>query len=173
MTKISRTLKKCWIYDNVYVKGDVKVGDHFHVIRKCRNLTHNDCYIIVNSSLDSLVKNLGNDDFKYLSQEFDSNILDLVKQKEFYPDGYMSGFEKFDEKLPDKENFYSSLINKEMGDKDYEHVVKVWSTFEMKTMGDYHDLYLKCRTLLLAEIFRKNSFKNYGLSLNHYLSAPA
>ena len=31
-------------------------------------------------SLDSLVKNLVKDDFKYLSQEFDNNVLDLDKQ---------------------------------------------------------------------------------------------
>ena len=36
-------------------------------------------------SLDSLVKNLAKNDFKYLSQEFDNNVLDLVKQKGFYP----------------------------------------------------------------------------------------
>ena len=35
------------------------------------------------SSLDSLVKNLSNNDFKYLNQEFDNNILDLIKQKGF------------------------------------------------------------------------------------------
>ena len=37
------------------------------------------------SSLDSLVKNLAKDYFKYLSQEFDNNVLDLLKQKGFYP----------------------------------------------------------------------------------------
>ena len=31
-------------------------------------------------SLDSLVKNLGKDDFKYFSQDFDNKVLDLVKQ---------------------------------------------------------------------------------------------
>ena len=35
----------------------------------------------LSSSLDSLAKN----DFKYLSQEFDSNVLSLVKRKGFYP----------------------------------------------------------------------------------------
>ena len=35
----------------------------------------------LNFSLDSLVKNLGKDYLKYLSQEFDNNELDLVKQK--------------------------------------------------------------------------------------------
>ena len=33
--------------------------------------------------LDSLVKNLGKDDFKYLSQKFGNNVLDLVMQKRF------------------------------------------------------------------------------------------
>ena len=42
----------------------------------------------------------------------------------------------------------------------------------MKTMKDYHDLYLKCDILLLADVFEKfrnNSLKNYGLCPRHYL----
>ena len=39
---------------------------------------------------------------KYLSQESDKNVLDLVKQKEFYPFEYITDFEKFKEKLPRK-----------------------------------------------------------------------
>ena len=45
----------------------------------------------------------------------------------------------------------------------------------MKTMKDYHDLYLKCDTLILDDVlgkFRNNSLKNYGLLPSHYLSAP-
>ena len=61
------------------------------------------------------------DDFKYLSQEFDTNVLDLVKQKGFYPYEYMSGFEKFKEELPSKEKFYSSLTGKN-SDKQCEHI---------------------------------------------------
>ena len=45
--------------------------------------------------LDSLVKNSGKHDFKYLSQEFNSKVLDLVKRKGFYSYEYMSDFEKF------------------------------------------------------------------------------
>ena len=43
-----------------------------------------DLFQFLRLSLDNLVKNLGKDDFKYLSQEFDNNVLDLVKQKEFF-----------------------------------------------------------------------------------------
>ena len=64
------------------------------------------------SFLESLVKKLNKDDFKYLSQEFDKNKLDLVKQKGFYPYAYMTDSEKFKEKLSSKEKFYSSLTGK-------------------------------------------------------------
>ena len=66
-----------------------------------------DSFQFLSPSLDSLVKNLNKDDFKYLSQEFDKNVLDLVKQKLFYPYEYMSDFEKFKEELPRKDTFYS------------------------------------------------------------------
>ena len=35
----------------------------------------------------------------------------------------MSGFEKFKEKLPSKEKFYSSLTVKTVSDEEYEHVM--------------------------------------------------
>ena len=53
-----------------------------------------DSYKYLSSSLDILVKHFHKDDFKYLRQEFDTNVLDLVKQKAFYPFEYMSGYEK-------------------------------------------------------------------------------
>ena len=46
---------------------------------------------------------------------------------------------------------------------------------EMKMMKDYHELYLKCDVLLLADVFEKfrnNNLKNYGLCPGYYLSAP-
>ena len=70
-----------------------------------------DSFQFLSSSLDSLVKNFGNNSFKYLSLEFDNNVLDLVKQKGFYPYEYMTDFEKFKEELPSKEKFYSPLTN--------------------------------------------------------------
>ena len=130
----------------------------------------------LSSSVDSLVKNLGKNDFKYLSQEFDNEILDLVNQKGFYPYEYMTDFKKFKEQLPIKWKFYSSLIGKKISNKEFDHALKVWNKFERKTMKDYYDLYLKCDVFLLADVFEKsrnNSLKNYELFPTHYLSAPA
>ena len=46
---------------------------------------------------------------KSLSQEFDSNVLDLIKKKGFYLYEYMINFEKIKKKLPHKKRFYSLL----------------------------------------------------------------
>ena len=92
----------------------------------------------LSSSLDSLVKGLGKNGFKYLSQEFDSKVLDLAKQKGFHTDEYMSDFEKFKEELTSKENFYSFLTGKKLVIKS-EHVLKIWGKFDMETMKNYNN----------------------------------
>ena len=51
-----------------------------------------DSFQFLNSSLHSLIKNLGEDYFNYLSQEFDSKILCLVKKNKFYDYEYITGF---------------------------------------------------------------------------------
>ena len=64
----------------------------------------------MNSSLDKLVKNLSNNHFKYLTEEFGSKNLELLKQKGAYFYEYMDSFKRFNEgKLPDKECFYRSV----------------------------------------------------------------
>ena len=67
----------------------------------------------------------------------------------------MADFDKFIEQLPSKEKFYSLLTGKKLIVKKYEHVLKSWNKFDMKMMKDYHDLYLKCDVLLLADVFEK------------------
>ena len=57
----------------------------------------------MNSSLYKLVKNLSDEDFKYLIEEFGSENLELLKQKGDYPYEYMNSLERFNkEKLPAK-----------------------------------------------------------------------
>ena len=166
----------CKNWANSILKYHTKWFEKYTSFSANNKLSLTDSYQFLSSSLDSLVKNLAKSDFKYLSQEFDNNALDLLKLKGFYPYEHMSNFEKFKEQLPSKENFYSLLTGKEISDKEYEHVLKVWNKFEMKTTKDYHDLYLKCDVLVLADVFEKfrnNSLKNYGLCPSHYLSAPA
>ena len=57
-------------------------------------LTFIDTFQFLNYSLDSLIQNLDKDAFTYLRQEFDSQVLHLVKQRRFYTYAYMNGFGK-------------------------------------------------------------------------------
>ena len=71
----------------------------------------------------------------------------------------MNSWERFNEtSLPPKESFYSELNLEDISDKDYLHVQKVWDVFEIKNLGEYHDLYIQSDTLLLADVFEK--FRN-------------
>ena len=117
----------------------------------------------MNASLDKLVKNLSDKDFKYLI-EFGSENLELLKQKGTYLYEYMDSFERFNGgKLPDKKYFYSSVKDGKIGGdgkisdghinvNDDLACKKAWNKFEMKNMGDYHDHYLKKDVLLLADV---------------------
>ena len=46
-----------------------------------RNLVFIDSMQFMNSSLDKLAKNLSDEDFKYLVEEFGSENLEILKQK--------------------------------------------------------------------------------------------
>ena len=78
-------------------------GWHFFLHR---HLVFIDSMQFMSSSLDKLVKNLWNEDFKYLIEEFGSEYLELLKQKGAYPYEYMNSFQRFnEEKLPAKNIF--------------------------------------------------------------------
>ena len=98
-------------------------------------------------------------------------------RKGVYPYEYMDGWEKFEEtSLPPKGAFYSKVNNmKGISDQDYEHAQQIWNTMEKKTLGCYHDTYLKTDALLLADVFetfRDTCLKHYRLDLAHFYTAP-
>ena len=65
------------------------------------------------------------------------------------------------------------LTDRKISNKEYEDVLITWEKTEMKTMKFYHDLYLKCEVLLIADVFEKfrsNTLKSYELCPSHYLS---
>ena len=71
----------------------------------------------MNSSLNKLVKNMSDKDFKYLLEEFGSENLELLKQKGAYPYEYMNSSERFnEEKLPARKYFFSSIKKEKIGD---------------------------------------------------------
>ena len=140
------------------------------------HLTFIDSFQFMSSSLDKLVSNLPAEALKYTSKRFQKEKLNLMTRKGIYPYDYMDSFEKFNKtELPTKEEFYSILNNEHISDEDYCHAKKVWTTFKLETMGDYHNLYLKSDILLLADVFenfRKTCLQYYKLDPCHYFTSP-
>ena len=87
----------------------------------------------------------------------------------------MDSWERFNEtSLPPKESFYSELNLEGISNKDYLHAKKVWDTFEIRNLGEYHDLYVQADTLLLADVyekFRDKCIKIYRFDPSYFLSA--
>ena len=48
-------------------------------------------------------------------------------------------------------------------DADYIHTKRICNDFEIRYLGEYHDLYLKSDTLLLADVFE--NFRKMGLQI--------
>ena len=79
----------------------------------------------------------------------------------------MDDFNKFKEEgLPSIKTNYSKLTGEDISDSDYIHAKNVWEKFKCKTIGDYHDLYLKSDVLIVADVFenfRKTNKQYYNL----------
>ena len=106
----------------------------------------------------------------------DLNKFELLLRKGVYPYEYMDSWKWFkEESLPDKEYFYSELNKEHITDEDYAHAQKVWDTFKIKNLGEYHDLYVQSDTALLADVFEKfrdKCIEIYKLDPAHFLTAP-
>ena len=78
----------------------------------------------------------------------------MLLRKGAYPYEYMDHWEMLNEiALPEKEEFFSNLNMEDITDADYIHSKRVCKDFEIKNVDEYHDLYFKKDTLLLADVF--------------------
>ena len=108
---------------NINLQLTKKVSVIFHDLRGYDShlsftfLVFIDSMQFMNSSLDEPVKNMSDEYFKYLEEEFGSENLELLKQKGNYPYEYINSFERFnDEKLAPRKYFYSSTKDGKIGD---------------------------------------------------------
>ena len=149
-------------------KGETKLLHH--------QIRFIDSFKFMPTSLDNLVNNLPKDDFNNIKRYYKDDKLELLTGKGVYPYEYMNSLERLKEtKLPPREAFYSRLSDEVIGDEDYAHAKKVWKTFEMKNLEDYHNLYNQVDVLLLTDVFenfRDICIKNYKLDPPHYYTAP-
>ena len=158
----------------------IKTGEYVNKRGEIKNkkfkIVFKDSMKFMLSSVEALVNNLSEDDFKNLEKYFIPEEIKLLKQKGFYPYEYMDNIEKLkDTKPPPQKAFYSKLTGKGINNYNYNHVLEVWKTCKIKKLKEYHEVYNKTDVLLLADVFEKFRdlcLKNYGLDPAHYYTAP-
>ena len=136
-----------------------------------------DSFKFMSSSLDSLVNNLAKGGHEFWGfEEYNDKQRELLIRKGIYPYEYMNSWDRFNEgRLPSKDKFYSKLNMSGVNDKKYEHACKVWKEFNIKNMGEYHNLYLRMDVILLANVFesfRNVCMENYGIRPCTFLYSP-
>ena len=99
-----KNLTKCWIRDNKYIDGDVKVRGHCHVTGKYRGSAHRDCNIKVqiNHKIPVVFHNLKNYDSHLIMQKlgkfrFKINVIpnSLEKYMSFNIDNKLAFIDSF------------------------------------------------------------------------------
>ena len=143
----------------------------------CGYVRFSDSMHFMLQSLDSLVATLHPDEFEHVRKAYPlPEEFNLVSKKGKYPYDYMDSFQKSQvDYLSSCDEFFSQLNDDSISLEQYEHAQWVWVAFGCETMADYHDLYLECDVLLLADFFEKfrnRCLFNYWLDAAHYFTSP-
>ncbi|KAJ8971980.1 hypothetical protein NQ317_010076 [Molorchus minor] len=112
-------------------------------------------------SLDQLASTLVDENFKDLKQEFsdlDDGKLKLLMRK--------------GTKLPDIEHFYNKLNDTNIDETDYAHAQLIWQTFNIQTLGEYSDLYMKTDIMLLTSVFETFRETCHKIDPGHHFTLP-
>ena len=135
-----------------------------------------DSYRFLSESLDKLVKNLDEDDFKILKIEFPDKCQYLNK-KLAYPYEYFNnikGFKKSVDNLK-KEDFFSKVKNDYPDNEEIERTEEIIEIFNIKDGEQLTKLYCKCDVILLADVFEKFvkvSTEEYKINPLYCVSLP-
>ena len=77
--------------------------------------------------------------------------------------------------MPSRDAYFNDLTKKEISEEDCKFAPDVWEKFQLKNLGELHNLYVGIDALLLADVFegyRKCSLENYQLDPAHFCTTP-
>ena len=77
--------------------------------------------------------------------------------------------------IPSREQCIDDMKGEMMPQDEYDHMVKLWKTFDIKTWGEYYELYNVLDVTLIAdafEHFRVTTLNAFGVDPMHSITAP-
>ena len=155
---------KCFINAFRILKGDEyikKIGGvpcNMEIFKSLNinNINIMDSYAHLTSSLSKLIENLP-DERKIALKTItdDPEKFKLINKKGFYPYEFVDSFDKLNTPIEQikREHFDSKLMLSKISDDDWNHIQTVITSFEIKTLRDWHDLYLKIDVFGLTDVF--------------------
>ena len=119
-----------------------------------RQLRFIDSYKFMALGLAKLVKYSDSNELYLLKKFFPlEEERSLLTQKGVFPYHWLIHIKKLEEEnLPPIEEFYNTLNGENISFEDYARAQKIWKKFQLKSMREYHDLYLKLDVILLADV---------------------
>ena len=135
-----------------------------------------DSYRFLSESLDELVKNLDDDDFKILKKEIPDKYQYLNK-KLAYPYEYFNSIEDYKKPVNDlkKEDFFSKFKDDYPDDDEIKRTKEITKLFDIKNGEELTKLYCKSDVILLADVsekFVKVSTEEYKINPLYCVSLP-
>ena len=141
------------INDDEEIKYRIRTSDSYRFMQDSLSTLVDNLSELKNKEIDSdvLIKRFCN---TYQLSDNDIDKFKLLLRKGVYTYECMDSWKRFNEtELISKDKFYSKLDLEDISDEDYAHATNVWNTFNISNLGEYHDLYVKLDTALLADIF--------------------
>ena len=111
-----------------------------------------------------------------LGKQWKDEYIDLLTRKEpmFY--SLIKSYDTLNNTvMPTREQCIDDMNGEVMPQDEYDHMVKLWQTFDIKTWGEYYELYNVLDVTLMADAFEhfcSKTLKAFGVDPMHYITAP-
>ena len=173
MEPIAQNLEKFMAMSASFrVGGGIEVGSNNRFVRMC----FRESYQVLPEGLAKFVENIGETSLHETLKMV--NIYGISKElilaKGVFPYSFFDSFDKMAyDHLPSIEDFYDTLSDRTISEKDHQRAQSAWNEFQCDNMGEYMLRYLEMDVRQLTDVFeqfRVISRQEDGLDGAHYLT---
>lgn len=138
-----------------------------------------DTFKFMSSSLDTLIKNLPDDNKIFLKSLCKTELeWTYMNKKGYFPYDWFDDINKFNQPIEQlkSEYFNNSMSLEKINNDEWTYIQKLISDLNIKTFEDYHDFYLNIDVNGLADVFENfinTSITTYKLDPCYFVGAPA